>query len=97
VTLAEATFGSGIGARVRVPLTPTALFSESQARAAVAVQPQHLSRFLALAEELGVPALEAGETGGDRLIVEADGAAIQAPVSRLREHWSSALPKALGL
>jgi phosphoribosylformylglycinamidine synthase len=96
VTLAESTFGSGIGARLRVPLTPTALFSESQARAVVAVQASQLDQFLALAEKLAVPALDAGETGGDRLRIEADGATLDAPVARLRELWATALPKALG-
>jgi len=96
VTLAESTFGSGIGAQLRVPLAPTALFSESQARAVVAVAPHQLDVFLALAGELGVPATEAGETGGERLRIEADGATLDAPVERLRELWATALPKALG-
>ncbi len=96
ITLAEATFDSGLGARLRTALSPTALFSESQARAVVAVAPSHLEQFLALAEKLGVPALEAGEVGGERLVIEADGATIDAPVDRLRELWATALPKALG-
>ncbi len=97
VTLAEATFGRGIGAALRVGLSPTALFSESQARAVVAVAPHQLDAFLAVAARLGVPAVEAGETGGDRLRIEADGATLDAPVARLRELWATALPKALGL
>jgi phosphoribosylformylglycinamidine synthase len=97
VALAEATFGRGLGARLRTGLAPTALFSESQARAVVAIAPHHLGRFLELAEKLGVPAAEAGEVGGDRLVVEADGAGIDAPVERLRARWAGALPAALGL
>jgi phosphoribosylformylglycinamidine synthase subunit PurL len=97
VALAEATFAAGLGAHVRTASTPTALFSESQARAIVAVAPRHLDALLELAESLGVPAAEAGEVGGDRLVIEADGAAIDVPVERLREIWSTALPAALGL
>jgi phosphoribosylformylglycinamidine synthase subunit PurL len=97
VALAEATFALGLGARLRVPLSPTALFSESQARAVLAVAPRHLDALLALAEKHGVPAIDAGEIGGDRLVVEADGATLEAPVARLHEIWSTALPKALGL
>jgi len=97
VALAEATFAAGLGARVRAPLAPTALFSETQARAVVAVAPRHLDALLALAESLGVPADEAGEVGGERLVIEAEGAAIDAPVADLRESWSTALPAALGL
>ena len=58
----------GIGARLRVRSRRTALFSESQARAVVAVRAAPArARSSPLAEELGVPAREAGETGGDRL------------------------------
>jgi phosphoribosylformylglycinamidine synthase len=97
VALAEATFGAGIGARLRVPLAPRDLFSESQARAIVVVSPPNVERLLRLAEERGVPAREAGETGGDRLVVEADGGTLDAPVERLRAAWATALPRALGL
>jgi len=96
VALAEATFAAGIGARLEVPLNPTALFSESQARALVAVSPRNLETFLALAAEHGVPAREVGESGGDRLVVSADGGRIDAPVESLRRAWQTALPMALG-
>lgn len=97
VTLAEATFGAGVGAKLKVPLSPVNLFSESQARAIVAILPGQVDRFLAAAQRHGVPAIEVGETGGDRLTIEADGATIDAPVERLRSAWANALPKALGL
>jgi phosphoribosylformylglycinamidine synthase len=97
VALAESTFTAGVGARLRVPLSPTALFSESQGRALVACAPHQVERFLALAAAHGVPAAEVGETGGDRLVIEADGATIDAAVSDLRAAWSAALPLALGL
>ena len=97
VALAEATFGTGMGARLNVPLSPRDLFSESQARAIVAILPGQLDRFLEAAERHGVPALEVGESGGDRLVIEADGATLDAPVARLREIWATALPRELGL
>jgi len=97
VALAEATFDHGVGARVRVAATPTDLFSESQARAFVAVAPRQLDELLELAGRHGVPAVEIGSTGGDRLVVEADGAALDAEVAALREIWATALPRALNL
>jgi phosphoribosylformylglycinamidine synthase len=97
VALAEATFGAGIGARLAVASSATNLFSETQARAVVAVGPSHLERFLALAEKHGVPAREAGETGGDRLRVEFDGGAFDTAVADLNTIWKEALPKALQL
>jgi len=97
VALAEATFGAGIGARLEVPLAPRALFSETQARAIATCAPRHLDRLLSLAGEMGVPAREAGETGGDRLAVAADGGGFDAPVADLHRIWTTALPTALGL
>jgi phosphoribosylformylglycinamidine synthase len=83
--------------RLSVPLAPRELFSESQARAIVAILPGQVERFLEAAERHGVPALEVGESGGERLVIEADGATIDAPVARLREIWATALPRALEL
>jgi phosphoribosylformylglycinamidine synthase len=97
VALAEATFGTGMGARLSVPIAPRDLFSESQARAIVAILPGQVERFLEAAERYRVPALEVGESGGDRLVIEAVGATIDAPVARLREIWATALPRALAL
>jgi phosphoribosylformylglycinamidine synthase len=98
VAAAEATFGAGIGARIRVPkLAPRDLFSETQARALVAILPGQVERFLEAATRHKVPALEVGETGGDRLVIEADGGGIDLPVAQLQRTWSTALPRALGL
>jgi phosphoribosylformylglycinamidine synthase II len=97
LALVEATFGSRVGARLRVDLGATNLFSETQARAVVAAGPKQVDRLLALAEKHGVPARDAGETGGDRLRIEFDGGALDAPVAALHETWSQALPKALQL
>ena len=97
VALARAAFGRGLGARLRVPATPTALFSESQGRALVACSPGMVDRVLEAAEEAGVPALEIGEVGGEVLEVEASGDVLRTEVARLRQAWATALPRALGL
>ncbi|HYX26462.1 MAG TPA: phosphoribosylformylglycinamidine synthase subunit PurL, partial [Thermoanaerobaculia bacterium] len=98
ISLAEACFGRRtMGARVEVPLAGADLFSETQGRALVACAPAALDRLLKAAEEAGVPAREIGETGGDELVVKSGGEVLSAPVGRLHEIWSTALPKALGL
>ena len=103
MALAEACIGgiaggeAGLGARVKVDLAPLDLFSETQARALVAVAPARLERLLRLAEENGVPAQEVGEVGGSELVLAADGATLSSPVAKLYEVWSTALPKALEL
>jgi phosphoribosylformylglycinamidine synthase II len=97
VALAESCFGQLLGARVTVPLQGAALFSETQARAIVAVEPALADKVLRAAEEAGVPALEIGEVGGGDLEIRSDGAVLKAAVAGLHEIWSTALPRALGL
>jgi phosphoribosylformylglycinamidine synthase II len=71
VALAESCLRDGVGCQVTVPGDPfTALFSESVARAVVAVRPGHEAAFAALCAEQGVPAAEIGVTGGDSLVVD---------------------------
>ncbi|HNU82623.1 MAG TPA: AIR synthase-related protein, partial [Thermoanaerobaculia bacterium] len=97
VALAEATFPRRLGATLRFPaLGAAALFSESQARALVAVPPRSVERALRLAEEAGVPVHEAGEVGGEELSVEFDGGRLRVEVAALAREWTAALPRALG-
>ncbi len=97
IALAESCFGRRLGVSVDVPLAGADLFSETQARAIVACDPVSVDRLLAEAEEIGVPAVEIGEVGGGDLVVRTGGETLRAPVAALREIWSTALPKALGL
>ncbi|MFY9826512.1 MAG: phosphoribosylformylglycinamidine synthase subunit PurL [Thermoanaerobaculia bacterium] len=98
IALAEACFGRRpMGARVDVPLAGADLFSETQGRALIAMAPEALDPVLAAAEKAGVPAREIGETGGESFIVKSGGEVLSAPIARLHEVWSTALPRALGL
>jgi phosphoribosylformylglycinamidine synthase len=98
VALAEACFGPRLlGARVRLPFGGADLFSETQGRAIAACAPNDLDRVLGTAEQLGVPAAEIGEVGGEELTLLADGESFRTPVAGLHEIWRTAFPKALGL
>jgi phosphoribosylformylglycinamidine synthase len=98
VTLAEATFGRGLGAELELPLDPAQLFSETQARAVVAVPPKQVKAVLQAAEEAGVSARDVGKVGGAKLVVKLPGGAkLTADVEELRGIWSTALPRALQL
>jgi phosphoribosylformylglycinamidine synthase len=71
VALAESCLRGGTGCVVRLPGDPfTALFSESAARAIVAVRPGAEAPFQALCAEHGVPEASIGTIGGDQLVVE---------------------------
>jgi phosphoribosylformylglycinamidine synthase subunit PurL len=96
VALVEATLAVGVGATVELPggLVPlAALASESASRVLVAAAPEAGGDLLALASEAGVPAFRAGGTGGDRLVVPG---VLDLPLSRLRDAYEGALPRALG-
>jgi len=97
VALAEATFGVGLGATLSVSSDPRDMFSESQARAVVAVPPADVEAVLAAAEQASVACAEIGEVGGDRLVIQTSGDRMDALVEDLQYEWRTALPRALGL
>jgi phosphoribosylformylglycinamidine synthase len=71
VALAESCLRGGTGCRVRLPADPfTFLFSESAARAVVAVRSGAAARFAELRAGHGVPGQTIGTVGGDDLVVE---------------------------
>jgi phosphoribosylformylglycinamidine synthase len=95
VTLAEATFELGLGARLVLDGDALSLFSETQARAIAAVAPADLDRLLALAGELRVEAREIGEVGGGVLEISTSGLKSRLDVRHLKTVWREALPRAL--
>jgi phosphoribosylformylglycinamidine synthase len=71
VALAESCLRGRVGCRVRLPGDPfTWLFSESAARAIVAVRPGAEAAFAELRAEHGVPGQDIGRAGGDELAVD---------------------------
>ena len=89
--------GRGLGAELELPLEPLQLFSETQARAVVAVPAERVDEALAMAREAKVPARDVGAVGGDRLSLGFDGGRLVATVEELHRAWSTALPRALGM
>ncbi|MDR2566064.1 MAG: phosphoribosylformylglycinamidine synthase subunit PurL [Bifidobacteriaceae bacterium] len=111
MALVEASLRYGVGARVsldgvlaRDGLTPfEALFSESQARALVAVAAPDADQFEALAAEAGCPVARLGETGsdgggdgiggeGEKLSITWPGGGFELPLASLRQAWEATLP-----
>lgn len=91
--LVEACLRHDIGVSIELPGDPfVALFAESAHRALVAIAPDRLAAFLALATEYSVPVTDLGVTGGDSL----DAGIFTIPVAELRQTWTSTLPAALG-
>lgn len=100
-SLVESATRFGVGAQIDLaPLLErdgvdlfTALVSESQARALLAVSPEHADAVRALSEEAGVPMLDLGVTGGSDLEI----AGLPAfALSELRELREGTLPRYFG-
>ncbi|RAY13833.1 phosphoribosylformylglycinamidine synthase subunit PurL [Actinomadura craniellae] len=92
--LVESCLRGGLGCRVTLPGDPfTTLFSESVARAVVAVRPGGESRLAALCEAAGVQATQLGVIGGDSLTVEG---LFSIPLSELREAHEHLIPSYAG-
>ena len=88
----ESVLRHDVGCSVELPeaLDPfVALFSESAARAVVAVAPEAESRFTDLCTRARVPCARLGTTGGDLLDVRGQ---FRIPLGELRSVWSATLP-----
>jgi phosphoribosylformylglycinamidine synthase subunit PurL len=94
VALVESCLRGGLGCQVTLPGDPfTYLFSESAARAVVAVRPGLEGAFAALATGHGVPVEMLGETGGDHLVVDE---CFEIPLDELAAAHTATLPALFG-
>ncbi|HCQ18359.1 MAG TPA: phosphoribosylformylglycinamidine synthase subunit PurL [Dermacoccus sp.] len=94
VALAEGVMRHGVGASVSFTDNAfVSLFSESAGRALVAVAPEHVEAFEALASKAGVAAAKIGETGGGALAV---GDLFSIPIAELSETHQVPLRKIFG-
>jgi phosphoribosylformylglycinamidine synthase len=94
MALAESCLAGGTGCRITSPADAASfLFSESAARAIVAVQPGADAELAALCEEAGVPAAVIGETGGSALEIAG---LLAIPLAELAQAHRGALPALFG-
>jgi phosphoribosylformylglycinamidine synthase len=69
------------------------LFGESPGRFVVAVDPPALAEVTRRASAAGVPAVEVGSAGGDRLVVDG---MVDLPLADVVASWRGKLPALLG-
>ena len=94
IALAESCLAGGTGCTVALPADPaTFLFSESAARAVVAVRPGAEPEFIAVCQQARVPTVRLGATGGSALVVSG---LFSVPLDELREVHRGALPALFG-
>ncbi|CAM3766010.1 hypothetical protein NORO109296_06835 [Nocardiopsis rhodophaea] len=94
VALAESALRGGTGCRVALPDDPfVALFSESTARAIVAIRPDAEAAFTELCARHGVPATEIGTVGGTALSITHPGGGFDIELDELRTAYEGTLPE----
>ena len=103
VTLAECAFDSGgIGVTADVSAAGpdgafqvhATLFGESASRIVVTASPERRDAVLAAANAAGVPAVEVGRTGGDRIRIAVGGeAALDVAVAAAESAWATAIER----
>ncbi|MFC7326305.1 phosphoribosylformylglycinamidine synthase subunit PurL [Marinactinospora rubrisoli] len=96
VALAESALRGGVGCTVDLSGDPfVGLFSESAARAIVAVRPADDAEFHETCERHAVPATRIGTVGGTSLRVRHAGGGFEIPLTELRTAYESTLPSVL--
>ncbi len=93
LALAELAVVGGVGAQLAGIADHAELFSESVGRVLLCVAPDDLERVRGRLDAAGVPVVELGRAGGDRLVVEG---LVDVSVAELAGASSSWLPDALG-
>jgi phosphoribosylformylglycinamidine synthase len=100
VTVAECCFDSGLGVEVGTPGTNAevtwrdvmTLFGESASRVVISVEPRYASEILHRAADAGVPAMDIGRVGGERIRMSVDGRVVlDAALDEIERLWSSAI------
>lgn len=92
VALAESAIGGGRGAQVALPFVPSVVGCFGEGPSAILLSTPEPEAVLAVAEEVGAPAVVLGEVGGDRLVVEG---CLDVDLTRLKEAWEGGLQKSL--
>jgi phosphoribosylformylglycinamidine synthase len=107
VTLGECAFETGIGLEADVPaalgpepagagVAAATLFGESASRVVVSAKPEDRQALMAMAAEIGVPALAIGRTGGSAIRIAVAGElAIDSRLADAEEVWSTAIERRL--
>ena len=92
MALVEASLRNNVGVHVELDDPFIELFSESSARALVAIAADRHEAFVDMAERHGVEVSSIGMTGGDTIEVAEQ---FSLPISEVREAWAATLPAVL--
>mgnify|MGYP003745078087 CR=1 FL=1 len=93
IAVAEMCLGGDIGASIETEQDKWFMFSESNTRWVVEIEPSKEREFL---EGMGVPVVILGKVGGRSLEIGTGDGKASVPLKDMRDAWSGALPKLMG-
>jgi phosphoribosylformylglycinamidine synthase len=71
------------------------LFGETQSRVVITCKPLDAVKVVERAKLMGVPAIQIGKVGGDKLVIKTGGDEFSAPVTELHDAWWNALARVM--
>ena len=71
------------------------LFGETQSRVVITCKPLDAVKVVERAKLMGVPAVQIGKVGGDKLTIKTAGGEFGAPVTELHDAWWNAIARAM--
>ncbi|MBI3853457.1 MAG: phosphoribosylformylglycinamidine synthase subunit PurL [Verrucomicrobia bacterium] len=71
------------------------LFGETQSRAVISCKVLDALKVVERAKLMGVPAVQIGKVGGDKLTVKAAGSEFSAPITELHDSWWNSIARAM--
>jgi phosphoribosylformylglycinamidine synthase len=71
------------------------LFGETQSRVVITCKPLDAIKVVERAKLLGVPAVQIGRVGGDKLVIRTAGGEFSVPVAQLHDPWWNAIARAM--
>jgi phosphoribosylformylglycinamidine synthase len=71
------------------------LFGETQSRVVITCKPLDAVKVVERAKLMGVPAVQIGKVGGDRLVIKTGAGEFGAPVTELHDVWWNAIARVM--
>jgi phosphoribosylformylglycinamidine synthase len=87
--------GEGATASLPKPRLDALLFGETQSRVVISCKALEAVKVVERARLMGVPAIQIGKVGGDKLAVKAGSGEFSAPLSVLHDAWWNAIARAM--
>jgi phosphoribosylformylglycinamidine synthase len=71
------------------------LFGETQSRVVISCKPLDAVKVVERAKIMGVPAIQIGKVGGDKLILKTTAGEFSAPLTELHDAWWNSIARAM--